>query len=145
MAIAHAAMARAQPFSDDDYTTTTRSTSAFWTYTARYVESVSESLYTYYDDSVTTDSYAVTRTVKDAVTPTASPYSTSSDYAYYYDDLQIVYAYYTAGAVAESDLEPEYDYYATTTSASTTTTIKNIDFSMPVTMTAPALCPTPCE
>ncbi|KAG9185813.1 hypothetical protein G6011_07144 [Alternaria panax] len=143
LAIANAAVAQAQSFSDDYYTTTTRSTSAYWTYTARYVESMSESLYTYYDNSVTTDSYTVTRTVKDDATPTASPYSTTSDYDNYYDDLQIVYAYYTAGAVAESDLEPEYDYYATTTTASTTTTIKNIEFSMPVTITAPASCPTP--
>jgi hypothetical protein len=84
--------------------------------------------------------------VKDEATPTISPYSTTSEYGYYNDDLQIVYAYYTASAVAESDLEPDYyDYYATTTAASTTTTITSIDFSMPVTMVAPASCPTPCK
>ncbi|KAH6841525.1 hypothetical protein B0T12DRAFT_517986 [Alternaria alternata] len=144
MAVANAAIARAQLFSDDFYTTTTRSASAYWTYTSRFVESVSESLYTNYDDSVTTDSYTVTRTVKDEATPTISPYSTTSEYGYYNDDLQIVYAYYTTSAVAESDLEPDYyDYYATTTAASTTTTITSIDFSMPVTMVAPASCPTP--
>ncbi|KAL1792521.1 hypothetical protein ACET3X_009028 [Alternaria dauci] len=141
MAIANAVIARAQFFSD--YTTTTPSTSAYWTYTSRYAESVSESLYTYYDGSVTTDSYTVTRIVKDEVTPTVSPYTTTAEYGYYYDDLQVVYAYYTTGAVAESDLEPDYDYYATATATSTTTTITNIDFSMPVTMTAPASCPTP--
>lgn len=146
MAVANAVIARAQLFSDDFYTTTTRSASAYWTYTSRFVESVSESLYTNYDDSVTTDSYTVTRTVKDEATPTISPYSTTSEYGYYNDDLQIVYAYYTTSAVAESDLEPDYyDYYATTTAASTTTTITSIDFSMPVTMVAPASCPTPCK
>jgi hypothetical protein len=146
LAIVNAAIAGAQFLSDDDYTTTTRSTSAYWTYTSRYVESVTESLYTYYyDDTVTTDTYTVTRTIKDEATLTASPYSTST-YEYNYDNLQLVYAYYTTGAVAESDLEPDYYYDATSTTPSTTTaTITSIAFSMPVIMTAPASCPTPCK
>ncbi|KAI4943302.1 hypothetical protein J4E91_009501 [Alternaria rosae] len=140
VAIANAAIASAQ-FLDDDYTTT-RSTSAYWTYTSCYAESVTESPYTYYDDTVTTDTYTETRTVKDGVTPTIAPYSTEV-YYYSYDNLQLVYAYYTTSAVADSDLVPEYDYYATTPSATATATVKNIEFSMPVTMTAPASCPTP--
>lgn len=142
VAIANAAIASAQ-FLDDDYTST-RSTSAYWTYTSCYAESVTESPYTYYDDTVTTDTYTETRTVKDGVTPTIVPYSTEV-YYYSYDNLQLVYAYYTTSAVADSDLVPEYDYYATTPSATTTATVKNIEFSMPVTMTAPASCPTPCK
>jgi hypothetical protein len=139
-AIATAAIASAQSFDSD--ATITPSTSAYWTYTTRYVESVTESLYTYYDDSVTTDTYTVTRTVKDdAATPTISPYSTSLYYNY--DNLQLVYAFYTTSAVPESDLAPEYDYYST--APATTTTITSIEFSMPVTMTAPASCPTPCK
>ncbi|KAI4644902.1 hypothetical protein J4E93_005700 [Alternaria ventricosa] len=142
VAIANAAIASAQ-FLDDDYTTT-RYTSAYWTYTYAEAEVVTQSLYTYYDDTVTTDTYTEYRTIKDGVTPTIAPYSTSTALGYY-DDLEVVYAYYTTSAVAESDLVPEYDYYATASSATATTTetVKSIEFSMPVTMTAPASCPTP--
>jgi hypothetical protein len=84
--------------------------------------------------------------VKDDVTPTATPTYVETTSNYYYDDLELVYEYYPTGAVAESDLVPYYDYYASTTSTgTTTTTITSIAFSMPVTMAAPASCPTPCK
>ncbi|KAI4646245.1 uncharacterized protein J4E78_009166 [Alternaria triticimaculans] len=142
VAIANAAIASAQ-FLDDDYTTT-RYTSAYWTYTYAQAEVATQSLYTYYDDTVATETYTEYRTIKDGVTPTIAPYSTSTALGYY-DDLEVVYAYYTTSAVAESDLVPEYDYYATSPSATATTTetVRDIEFSMPVTMTAPASCPTP--
>lgn len=158
MAFASAAVASAQSLSDIDFdaatTTTTRfatarststrsSTSAFWTVTARYAEQISESPFTYYDNSVVTDTYTETRTLKDNVTPTVSPYLLTTSYNYYYSDVEMVEAYYTTGVVAESDLVPEstYDYYSTpTTTVVSTTKI----YSMPVTMTAPASCPTPC-
>ncbi|KAJ4372918.1 hypothetical protein N0V83_003209 [Neocucurbitaria cava] len=120
--------------------TTPTATSAFWTYTSRIAEIVSESPYTLYDGEVSTYMDTTYRSVKSTVTPTATPTSTST-YMQAYDDLQIVYAYYPTGAIAESDLEPAYDYSATTTSTSTTDTY--LYFSMPVTMTAPASCPTP--
>lgn len=144
VAIANAAIASAQ-FLDDDYTTT-RYTSAYWTYTYAQAEVATQSLYTYYDDTVATETYTEYRTIKDGVTPTIAPYSTSTALGYY-DDLEVVYAYYTTSAVAESDLVPEYDYYATSPSATATTTetVRDIEFSMPVTMTAPASCPTPCK
>ncbi|EOA87535.1 uncharacterized protein SETTUDRAFT_161082 [Exserohilum turcica Et28A] len=140
MAIASGAVASAQPYSDEFYTTTTRSTSAFWTYTARYEEAATESPYTYYDGSVITDTYTVYRTIKDDVTPTASPYSTSTGSGF--DDLQVIAEYYTAGAIPDSDLIPETtDLFGS--SASTKSTTTSIEFIMPVTMTAPSSCPTP--
>ncbi|KAH7093475.1 hypothetical protein FB567DRAFT_174765 [Paraphoma chrysanthemicola] len=112
---------------------------AYWTYTSRYAAFASPSPYTRGNGEVTT--YTVTdrlRTVKPSITPTATPTSTSTYYSTY-ADLQIVYQYYGLNAgVAESDLVPERDYSATTTS-----TISNVRFSMPVTMSAPASCPTP--
>ncbi|KAI4933485.1 uncharacterized protein J4E92_003152 [Alternaria infectoria] len=104
VAIANAAIASAQ-FLDDDYTTT-RYTSAYWTYTYAQAEVATQSLYTYYDDTVATETYTEYRTIKDGVTPTIAPYSTSTALGYY-DDLEVVYAYYTTSAVAESDLVPE--------------------------------------
>ncbi|USP78838.1 hypothetical protein yc1106_06112 [Curvularia clavata] len=148
MAIASAAVASAQSLTDLDFTTTptatsTRSHSAFWTVTARYAEQVTASAYTYYDGEVVTDTYTATRTIKDSVTPTASPYTIeyNSDYDYY-TDVEFVYAYYTTSVVPESDFVPEstYDYYSTATTSSTSTSKV---FFMPVTMTAPASCPTP--
>ncbi|CAO2650210.1 Nn.00g015020.m01.CDS01 [Neocucurbitaria sp. VM-36] len=120
--------------------TTEAATSAFWTYTSRIADFVSPSPYTRYNGEVTTYFDTTYRTVKSTVTPTATPTSTSTYLQTYYD-LQVVYAYYPTGVVAESDLEPErtYDYSATTTS---TTTDTYLYFSMPVTMTAPASCPT---
>lgn len=123
-------------------TYTTSSGPAFWTVTSRFVDVVSASPYTYNDGEVTQYMSSDTRTVKSTVTPTATPTFTST-YSGYYDDLDIVYAYYPTGAVAESDLEPAYDYSATRTS-STAYSYTYIYFSMPVTMTAPASCPTPC-
>lgn len=114
--------------------------SAYWTYTSRIADFVTASPYTRANGAVTTYMATDYRTVKSTVTPTATPTSTSTYLQTYYD-LQIVYAYYPTGVIAESDLEPErtYDYSATTTS---TTTSTYIYFSMPVTMTAPASCPT---
>jgi hypothetical protein len=144
VAILSAAMASAQSWSDEDSSiSTSASTSAFWTYTARIQDYYSEELYTYTDYSeVYTDIYTTSRTIKDSVTPTATPTDVSTSTGYYYDDLEIVYEYYPTGAAAESDLVPEYDYYST---ATTTTTVTSIEFNMPVTMTAPASCPTPCK
>ena len=133
---------------DDDYYTTTSwrsaSASAYWTYTSRFVDQVTASPYTYMDGSVTTDIYTTTGIIKDGVTPTETPYSVYTSHDYYYSNLQIVEAYYATGAVAESDVVPErtYDYYSTATLSATPTTVTSIDFSMPVTMTAPASCPT---
>jgi hypothetical protein len=141
-AIASAAVASAQSLLDSDYYTSTPSTPAFWTVTARYAEQVTESAYTWYS-TVETDTYTDTRTIKDNVVPTASPYLVTTVRGYYESDLEIVAAYYTTGVVAESDLVPEttYDYSSTPTTTTTTTSIR---YSMPVTMTAPASCPTQC-
>lgn len=122
-----------------------RSTSAFWTYTSRYAAVVSPSPYTsrngQVSTSLVTDNY---RTVKSTVTPTATPTSTSTSRSYY-SDVEIVYHYYGQNAVALSDVEPEYGdegystaLYPSYTSGATPTTT----FYMPVTMTAPASCPT---
>ena len=132
---------------DDYYTTTSRrstSTSAYWTYTSRFVDQVTQSPYTYMDGSVTTDTYTTTGTIKDGVTPTETPYSVYTSNDYYYSNLQVVEAYYATGAVAESDIVPKstYDYDSTATVSATPTTVTGIAFSMPVTMTAPASCPT---
>ena len=147
MAIASAAVVSAQSLTDLDFitptATSTQSNSAFWTVTARYAQQVTESPYTYDDLSVVTDTYTEIRTIKDNVTPTASPYTTKTSYDDdYYSDVKFVYAYYTTGVVAESDLVPEttYDYDST---ATTTSTTSSKIFSMEVTMTAPASCPTP--
>jgi hypothetical protein len=118
----------------------------FWTYTSRFVESISLSQYTFMAGDTTTYSDTSTRTVKSGVTPTVTAFSTSTyDSLYGYDDLQVVYAYYTDGAVPESDLEPTFDYsdysrtrYQTT---STTDSLQTV-IKMPVTYTAPASCPT---
>lgn len=150
IAIASAVVASAQSLTDLDFetptatATSTHSKSAFWTVTARFAEQVTASPYTYYDNSVVTDTFTETRSIKDNVTPTASPYLITTRYDYDYDnDVENVYAYYTTGVVAESDLVPEstYDYRSTETTITTTTSKV---FSMPVTMTAPASCPTPC-
>ncbi|KAF2029580.1 hypothetical protein EK21DRAFT_89671 [Setomelanomma holmii] len=119
--------------------TSTYNGSAFWTYTSRYAALASPSPYTRGNGVVTT--YTITdrmRTVKPSVTPTATPTSTTTYYSTY-ADLEIEYQYYGINAVAESDLLPKEDYY---NSASTTSTLSAIAFSMPVTMTAPASCPT---
>jgi hypothetical protein len=110
----------------------------FWTYTTRFQDYVSTSKYTYMDGDTSTYSYTYTKTIKSNVTPTSSAYSTST-YEYSYDDeLQLVYAYYSDGAVAESDLELDYSAtrYLPTTSDTATTV-----FRMPITYTAPASCP----
>jgi hypothetical protein len=144
VAIFNAAIAHAQFLTESDYSYSD-STSAYWTVTTRLVETVATSYYTWTDySSVDTETYSTTRTIKDSVTPTVIPTSVYTSSAYYYDDVQLVLAYYPTGAVAESDLMP--DYYATASSTSTgVATYTSIAFSMPVTMTAPASCPTPCE
>ncbi|KAF2677936.1 hypothetical protein K458DRAFT_423496 [Lentithecium fluviatile CBS 122367] len=118
------------------------STGAFWTYTSRYMDYISTTKYTYASDDTTTYSYTSTRTIKSNVTPTQTPYSTSTQSSYYSwdEDLEIVYAYYSDGAVPEADLEPTYDYSATRTTSSTMSLYTV--FYMPVTYTAPASCPT---
>lgn len=149
VAFASAAIASAQSTTDDPYYnpiySSSYSSAAFWTVTARYAEQVTESPYTYYDNDVVTDTYTSTRTIKDDVIPTASPYLVTTSRDWYDTDIQIVAAYYTTDVVAESDLVAEttrdYDSTATTTSTSTSTSTR---YSMQVTMTAPASCPTPC-
>jgi hypothetical protein len=135
-------------------TMTTSSEKPWWTYTSRLMKSTSTSMYTYTfrtGESVTGYKETITRTVKTGVTPTATPYSTStymSGGSYYYDNgysLEIVYALYSQGAVPESDLEEERttignDYDATTTRTSSTTTSTSVAYEMPVTWTAPASC-----
>lgn len=81
------------------------------------------------------------RTVKSTVTPSATPFSTSTyDSLYSYDDdLELVYAYYSQNAVAETDLEPDR-YASDYTSTRTTTEYTYTIFYMPVTYTAPSSC-----
>jgi hypothetical protein len=124
------------------YYTSESYTSAFWTYTSRYAAMVSASPYTRTNGIVTT--YTQTdrrRTVKPTVVPTATPTSVSTYYSTY-ADLEIEYQYFGLNAVAESDLVPEPDFYASTTRTSLSVS-STITFYMPVTMTAPASCPTP--
>ncbi|KAF2249771.1 hypothetical protein BU26DRAFT_289322 [Trematosphaeria pertusa] len=107
---------------------------AFWTATTRYQYSLTTSYYTYVDGDVDTDTYTRTRTIKSGVTPTGAPVSTSTDPYYSDETLLLIEAYYSSGAVADSDLEPtSYDY---TIDSSYT------QFRMTVTETAPASCPT---
>ncbi|KAF2439563.1 hypothetical protein P171DRAFT_125150 [Karstenula rhodostoma CBS 690.94] len=119
-------------------TAVTAQSSAFWTFTTRYQDCT----YIYYSTYTTT----ATCTIEDSVTPTVEPYeittptSDSNNYYYGYSDLQLFTAWYTAGAVPDSDLKPTYNYDATTTTARSTST--NYDFSMLVTYTAPTDCPT---
>ncbi|EUC38152.1 hypothetical protein COCCADRAFT_965 [Bipolaris zeicola 26-R-13] len=146
VAFASAAIASAQSTTDDPYYDpiypSSYSSAPFWTVTARYAEQVTESLYTYGYTRVMTDTYTSTRTIKDDVIPTASPYLVTTSRDWYDTDVQIVASYYTTGVVAESDLvaETTYDWHSTATTTSTTTSTK---YSMQVTMTAPASCPTP--
>ncbi|KAF2623813.1 hypothetical protein BU25DRAFT_167206 [Macroventuria anomochaeta] len=102
---------------------TSSKTSMFWTATLRYMDYVSVKPYTYAGITAT--------------------YSTA--YESTYIDVEIVQLYYATGAVAESDLvsRTTYDYYDTTTSSATTrSTYSTTEYYMPVTMTAPASCPT---
>lgn len=112
--------------------------SKFWTATTRYQDCISTdpTPYTRINGAVTTYTYSTTCTIKDSVSPTVSPYSTSTDNGYYYDDLALVYQYYSDGAVASSDL---YDRRATSSSSQYT----YYSFVMPVTMEYPSSCPTP--
>ena len=130
--------------------------SPFWTYTTRFQDCMSvyisnlsrvrwctdmsssstyEGVYSTYTDTTSCR-------IKSTVTPTATPYSTDSDY-YSYDvpDEAIVTAeWYSAGSVPESDLVPTIDYYATTTRSTEISTSTYHVFSMQVTYTAPADC-----
>ncbi|OAL57252.1 hypothetical protein IQ07DRAFT_555880 [Pyrenochaeta sp. DS3sAY3a] len=127
--------------STDRFTTTSdrfpTATSPFWTVTSRYADSISPSPYTRYNGDVTTYTVTDYRTLKSTVTPTATPTSTTTSLDRYYD-MKVVYMYYAAGVVPDSDLEPTFDALGTTSYGTTT----YIYFSMPVTMTAPASCPT---
>ena len=148
VAILNAAIANGQFYTDSDYSyddSTSSSTSAYWTATTRFVEQVTTSYYTWTDySSVDTELYTITRTIKDDVTPTVTPTSVSTDHYNYYDNVQLVSAFYPMGAAAESDLRP--DYYATVSSTSSgMPTYTSIDFSMQVTIASPASCPTPCK
>ncbi|PVH93052.1 hypothetical protein DM02DRAFT_619548 [Periconia macrospinosa] len=126
-------------------TTRTRtSAEPFWTATIRMMESTSTYgytyTYTYRSTTTSTDRYrtTATRTIKSGVTPSATPYSTSTYIGLLYDDVKQVYAYYTDGVVAESDLEPTYDrsnFYTRTSTSST-----SVVYIMPVTWTAPPSC-----
>lgn len=125
---------------------TSASTSAFWTYTSRYAAVASPSVYTSRNGGVTTytstDRY---RTVKSTVKPTATPTSTSADLDYY-SDVAVVYEYYGLNQVPLSEIEPDYwetrssSYYNSRTASNYIT--PSTSFVMPVTMTAPASCPT---
>ncbi|KAH6621854.1 hypothetical protein C7974DRAFT_397250 [Boeremia exigua] len=130
----------------DDYYATRRRTSSsvrtsmFWTVTQRYMESVSLEPYTY-GTSTTEYSYTYTETIKATVTPTGTATSTYT-YTSSYDDVELHQLYYPTGAVAASDLvsRTRYDDSLTATGQSTYT---STEYRMPVTMTAPASCPTP--
>ncbi|KAF1951541.1 hypothetical protein CC80DRAFT_495950 [Byssothecium circinans] len=120
----------------------------YWTYTSRFMRSTRYTtyLYTYRTStSTSTGSYSTTRTIKSGVTPTGTPTSTSTyDSNYYYSiyDLELIHAYYTQGAVADSDLVEEYNYYdsTSTTRTTTSTTSTTILYVMPVTWTQPSSC-----
>ncbi|KAJ4350424.1 uncharacterized protein N0V89_009045 [Didymosphaeria variabile] len=119
------------------------SSSAFWTFTTRYQDCIDT--YTGIYSTYTTSS---TCTIKDSVTPTATPYEvsgkdTSDYYGYEYSDLQVFTAWYTAGAVPDSDLKPTYNYDLDATTTTERTTSTYYEFSMQVTYTAPTDCPTP--
>lgn len=125
--------------------TTTKSSSMFWTATVRYIDSVSYEPYTYAGETTTYD-YTYTRTIKPSVTPTVSP-TYSSTYTSDYADVELHMLYYATGAVADSDLVPTsaYDndyYYSSGTATPTKSTYSTTEYLMPVTMTAPASCPT---
>ncbi|KAJ4983465.1 hypothetical protein SVAN01_11028 [Stagonosporopsis vannaccii] len=132
----------------DDYFATRRTTSSkssmFWTVTQRYMDWVSVSPYTYAGET-TTYEYTYTRTIKASATPTITA-TYSSMYKSNADDVEIHELYYPTGAVADSDLVSKsyYNYYDTTSTASPTTksTYSTTEYYMPVTMTAPASCPT---
>lgn len=102
---------------------------SFWTVTSNY--QIEPTTTTYTDG----DSYAYTsyRIIKSDVTPTAVP-ATSTSYSRYYQDLEVVEAYYDAGAVPESDLEPVSTGFATRTRDAYTY------FYMPVVYTAAPSC-----
>ncbi|KAH7412067.1 hypothetical protein DE146DRAFT_264409 [Phaeosphaeria sp. MPI-PUGE-AT-0046c] len=126
---------------------TSTSGSAFWTYTSRYAAIASPSVYTSRNGGVTTmtatDSY---RTVKATVKPTATPTSTSTASYYYSDEVLTVYEYYGLNQVPLSEIEPDYyetrssSFYNSRTASDYIT--PSTSFVMPVTMTAPASCPT---
>ncbi|KAF3007623.1 hypothetical protein E8E13_008284 [Curvularia kusanoi] len=118
-------------------------TSMFWTVTVREMDSVSFDAYTYARTTETYD-YTYSRTIKPSVTPTVTPTYTTSTNAYY-SNIELHVEYYPTGAVAESDLVPlrtanYYDY--SSTASSTRSVISSTTYYMPVTMTAPASCPT---
>jgi hypothetical protein len=124
--------ANAQFFSSEPYT------SAFWTYTSRYAAMVSVSPYTRTNGVVST--YTITdrrRTVKPTVVPKATPTSVTTYYSTY-ANLEIEYQYFGLNAVAETDLIPEQE----TSVMNSMSVSSTITFYMPVTMTAPASCPT---
>lgn len=133
--LALATTTSAQFSTTSDFDTTT----PFWTYTSRLMESVSVSTFTRTYTTNRLYTYTTTRAVLPTVTPTATATSTSTS-TNRYSDMKIIYQYYATGAFAESDLVPERVYGSST--STTTTTDTRIIFSMPVTMTAPSSCPT---
>ncbi|KAJ4326255.1 hypothetical protein N0V94_000202 [Neodidymelliopsis sp. IMI 364377] len=139
----NAQLTNSDDFYDYGYTSTRVSSSMFWTATVRYMDYISTSVYTYNSGRTSTYTDTYTRTIKPSVTPTATATYTSSYTSSSYD-VAIVEMYYANGAVADSDLVSSNDYYAyTTATASTTSTYSSTYYYMPVTMTAPASCPTP--
>ncbi|KAF2133783.1 hypothetical protein P153DRAFT_362849 [Dothidotthia symphoricarpi CBS 119687] len=115
----------------------------FWTYTSRFAESTSIRQYTYTDGDTETYTNTYTLELKTGVTPTATPTSTTRD-TYYYDDMLVIEEYYPTDAVAASDfVDSSYYNYETYSTASTTVTSTYVTFYMPVTIVAPASCPTP--
>jgi uncharacterized membrane protein YgcG len=122
--------------------TVTAQSTPFWTFTTRY-----QDCFDTYEGVYSTYTTSSTCTIKDSVTPTVTPYAvatpTSDDYYYGYSDLQVFTAWYTSGAVPDSDLEPTYNYDLDATTTTQRSTSTYYEFSMLVTYTAPASCPTP--
>ena len=89
-----------------------------------------------------TDIITPTRTVKPYVTPTAAPIATTT-YTRYYDDVKVVELRLPEGSVDEADFIPahddDYDYGLPGLGRTTTNTV----WIAPVTLSAPASCPTP--
>ncbi|KAF1966573.1 hypothetical protein BU23DRAFT_603479 [Bimuria novae-zelandiae CBS 107.79] len=110
----------------------------YWTYTTRF-----QDCYSTWEGVYSTYTSTTSCAIKSTVTPTETPYSTDGDFYTYgvdADQLMVTAEYYSSGAVPNSDLEPTYDIYATTTDSSTTSTSTYHVFSMLVTYTAPSSC-----
>lgn len=84
-----------------------------------------------------TDTVTTTRTVKSYVTPTAEPIATST-YTNAFYDVEVVALYVPPGSVDETDLVHDYGFPAPGGGGGTSTV-----WVAPVTLAAPASCPTP--